>query len=53
MMKCGFRGVFQKYLKIRDDELFAKIENEAYKTDNKFLNAKITIWYEQVKRWIE
>ena len=33
----------QKYLKIRDDELFAKIENEAYKTDNKFLNAKITI----------
>ena len=43
----------QKYLKNRDDELFAKMENEAYKTDNKYLNAKITIWYEQVKRWIE
>lgn len=33
----------QKYLKNRDDKLFSKVENEAYKTDNKFLNAKITI----------
>ena len=33
----------RKYLKNRNDVLFEKMQNEVYKIDNKFLNAKITI----------